>query len=68
MDITTTRMIFRPCRRAVCSSSGHTHVKMDEVRDRIRCLNPGSVSIPKDGSHSCLIYENGEFSFRILEG
>ena len=48
--------------------SGHTHVKMDEVRDRIRCLNPGSVSIPKDGSHSCLIYENGEFSFRILEG
>lgn len=47
---------------------GHTHVKMDEVRSGIRCLNPGSVSIPKDGSHSCLIYENGEFSFRILEG
>lgn len=47
--------------------SGHTHVKMDEVRGGIRCLNPGSVSIPKDGSHSCLIYENGEFSFRILE-
>lgn len=46
---------------------GHTHVKMDEVRSGIRCLNPGSVSIPKDGSHSCLIYENGEFSFRILE-
>ena len=47
---------------------GHTHVKMDEVRSGVRCLNPGSVSIPKDGSHSCLIYENGEFSFRILEG
>ena len=47
--------------------SGHTHVKMDEERDGIRCINPGSVSIPKDGSHSCLIYENGEFSFRILE-
>ena len=47
--------------------SGHTHVKLDEVRNGIRCLNPGSVSIPKDGSHSCLIYENGEFSFRILE-
>jgi len=47
--------------------SGHTHVKLDEVRSGIRCLNPGSVSIPKDGSHSCLIYENGEFSFRILE-
>ena len=47
--------------------SGHTHVKLDEVYCGIRCLNPGSVSIPKDGSHSCLIYENGEFSFRILE-
>ena len=46
---------------------GHTHVKLDEMRQNVRCLNPGSVSIPKDGSHSCLIYENGEFSFRILE-
>lgn len=47
--------------------SGHTHVKLDEVRHGIRCLNPGSVSIPKDGSHSCLIYENGKFFVRILE-
>ena len=47
--------------------SGHTHVKIDEVRNGIRCLNPGSVSIPKDGSHSCLIYEDGTFSFKILE-
>ena len=47
--------------------SGHTHVKLDEVRKGIRCLNPGSVSIPKDGSHSCLMYENGTFSFKILE-
>ena len=46
---------------------GHTHVKQDEMRQNVRCLNPGSVSIPKDGSHSCLIYEKGEFSFRILE-
>ena len=47
--------------------SGHTHIKRDDTLGGIRCLNPGSVSIPKDGSHSCLIYENGEFSFRILE-
>ncbi len=46
---------------------GHTHVKLDEIHSGIRCLNPGSVSIPKDGSHSCLIYENGEFFVRILE-
>lgn len=46
---------------------GHTHVKLDEMVGGIRCLNPGSVSIPKDGSHSFLIYENGNFSFKILE-
>ena len=46
---------------------GHTHVKLDRQVNGIRCLNPGSVSIPKDGSHSCLIYENGKFSFKILE-
>ena len=46
---------------------GHTHVKLDTVVNGIRCLNPGSVSIPKDGSHSCLIYENNQFSFKILE-
>ena len=47
--------------------SGHTHVKIDEIRNGIRCLNPGSVSIPKDGSHSFLVYYNGEFSVKILE-
>ena len=47
--------------------SGHTHVKLDMVRDGIRCLNPGSVSIPKDGSHSCIVYENGLFTFHVLE-
>lgn len=47
--------------------SGHTHVKIDEVHNGIRCLNPGSVSIPKDGSHSCLLYEDGVFTFHIWE-
>ena len=47
--------------------SGHTHVKLDEMRSGIRCLNPGSVSIPKDGSHSCLVYENGTFRFHTWE-
>lgn len=46
---------------------GHTHVKMDTVVNGIRCMNPGSVSIPKDGSHSCMIYEDGNFIFKILE-
>ena len=47
--------------------SGHTHVKMDEVRNGIRCVNPGSVSIPKDESHSCMVYEDGIFSVVTLE-
>ncbi len=46
---------------------GHTHVKLDETINGIRCLNPGSVSIPKDGSNSFLLYEDGVFSFRMLE-
>ena len=48
--------------------SGHTHVKMDEMRGGIRCVNPGSVSIPKDGSNSCMIWEHGNLRTVILEG
>lgn len=47
---------------------GHTHVKMDEVRNGIRCINPGSVSIPKDGSNSCMIWDNGVLRTILLEG
>lgn len=46
---------------------GHTHVPLDETVNGIRCLNPGSVSIPKAGSgHGYIIYEKGEFSYRLL--
>ena len=41
---------------------GHTHVKVSEpVPDQptIWAFNPGSVSIPKDGTHSYGIYESG---------
>ena len=46
--------------------SGHTHVKTDEVRDGIRFFNPGSVSIPKDGTHSYAVYADGRFEVREL--
>lgn len=46
---------------------GHTHVKFDSVVNGIRCLNPGSVSIPKDGTHSCMVYEDGSFRVHIWE-
>ncbi len=48
--------------------SGHTHIKLDTCIDGIRCLNPGSVSIPKDGSHSCILYNDTKFTFHTLEG
>ena len=31
-------------------------------------LNPGSVSIPKDGSHSYMTYENGLFTTKTIDG
>ena len=46
--------------------SGHTHVKRDETVDGVRYLNPGSVGLPKDGSHSYMVYEDGDVEFREL--
>ena len=48
--------------------SGHTHVKVLERRDGgLAVLNPGSTTIPKDGSASYATYEDGVFSLRALE-
>ena len=38
--------------------SGHTHVKVLEKKDGIVVLNPGSTTIPKDGSRSYAYYED----------
>jgi hypothetical protein len=46
--------------------SGHTHVKVNEVRDGIRFVNPGSVSLPKDGTHSFAVYEGGVVTLKEL--
>lgn len=52
---------------------GHTHVKVNEEAEKhpgLWAFNPGSVSIPKDGSHSYGIYESGkpiEEAFRHVE-
>ncbi|MBU5593836.1 phosphodiesterase [Amphibacillus sp. MSJ-3] len=40
--------------------SGHTHVKVLEKKDGVIVLNPGSTTIPKDGSRSYAYYQNGE--------
>ena len=50
---------------------GHTHKKVSEpapTHEGIWAFNPGSVSIPKDGTHSYGVYENGALRHVILEG
>ena len=47
---------------------GHTHVPTVYEKEGVLYLNPGSTSIPKEGSpHSYMIYENGRFSWKNLE-
>ena len=49
--------------------SGHTHVPLHEVREGILCLNPGSLSLPKENSpHSYLIWENDSLLWKDLDG
>lgn len=47
---------------------GHTHKKTNEesaLYQGIWCFNPGSVGLPKDGTHSYGIYQDGVFSHHI---
>lgn len=48
---------------------GHTHVPAKDDRLGFWYLNPGSVSIPKEGSaHSYMTMEEGTFVWKDLEG
>lgn len=48
---------------------GHTHIPVSEEFDGKYYLNPGSVSIPKNGSpHSFMILEDGIFTWKDLDG
>ncbi len=49
---------------------GHTHIPAAEsFGDGNMYINPGSVSLPKNGSDkSYIVYEEGEFSFYTLDG
>ena len=49
---------------------GHTHKKVSEpapTHEGIWAFNPGSVSIPKDGTHSYGVYENGAVRQVVME-
>ena len=47
---------------------GHTHIKVSEknAAHDAWAFNPGSVGIPKDGSASYGVYEDGRFEHRLL--
>ena len=58
-----------PMQRGDILLYGHTHVPLlDTVEDCV-CLNPGSVSIPKENSwHGCIILEDGHFRWVDFDG
>lgn len=48
---------------------GHTHVPLLDVTEERVCLNPGSVSIPKENSwHGYMTLEDGHFRWCDLDG
>lgn len=48
---------------------GHTHVPVCREHEQYVYMNPGSVSIPKEGSaHGYMLYEDGRFCWKALEG
>ena len=58
-----------PLKKGDVYLTGHTHVPVNEMADGYYHLNPGSVSLPKEGSvHGYLVYENRRFIFKNLDG
>ena len=50
-------------------SYGHTHVSACEKFEDYIYMNPGSVSIPKDGTpHGYMTLEDGGFTWKELDG
>lgn len=57
-----------PLKKGDILLSGHTHVPLCEEKDGVMFLNPGSVSIPKNGStNGFMTLENGVFLWKELE-
>lgn len=47
--------------------TGHTHIKSCEPYLDTMFINPGSVGVPKDGSASVVVFENGVIRFIDIE-
>ena len=48
---------------------GHTHVSFCHVHDDYACLNPGSVSLPKENTpRGFILLGDGRFTWKTLDG
>ena len=57
-----------PLKKGDILLNGHTHVPVFHVREDFIFMNPGSVSIPKDGScHSYMTLKDGNFFWKDVE-
>lgn len=45
---------------------GHTHRKLNVIVDGVNVVNPGSVSLPKDGTNSYFVMDNDRITFYEL--
>lgn len=58
-----------PLREGDLFLQGHTHVPRNEVKNGIRCMNPGSVSLPKQDSwRGYMILETNQAVWKELDG
>ena len=56
-----------PLRPGDLLMNGHFHLNADRQEAGYRYLNPGSVSLPKDGQpNSYMVYQDGEFLLKLL--
>ena len=46
---------------------GHTHVAMMDEDNNKLYLNPGSISLPRNGVKSYIYYEDGEFQLKSVD-
>ena len=61
--------VIPPLSKGTILAYGHTHIPNCGEKDGIICINPGSVSIPKEDSwHGYILYENGFFVWKDFDG
>lgn len=58
-----------PVKRGGVYITGHTHVPLNQRENGCLHINPGSVSLPKEGSaRGYILFEEGTFYFKTLDG